>query len=192
MDQTLLTRLVRTTIAAVIGISALSSLSLAAQFSADIVDKSGSSGFASHVYVRDGVVRREMRHSGTLEAVIYRLDKHVMWILQVPEKTYIETDAIQPSAWMCADYSASVKDIATTKKLGSEKVSGYECDKYVIFFKDAKRGKIIQWVSKKLNHPLKVRTVNQRGDMTICYTNIVEKKLPDRLFEIPTEFKRLQ
>ncbi len=178
-------------VAVVLGIGALSGVCSAAQFSADIVEKSGAPGFASHVFVRDNIVRREIRRAGDFEAVIYRLDKGLMWILQIQDKTYIETD-VHPTAWLSADYFDTVKDVAAKKLLGTEKVSGYECEKYLIYFKDTNRGKVTQWVSKKLNFPLKVRVWTPRAEYTIVYTNIVEKNLPDRLFDIPANYSRLQ
>lgn len=185
-------RFAKIAITVVIGVGMLSGLASAAQFSADLVEKSGMPGFASHIYVKDGLIRREIRNPNGAEAVIYRLDKNLMWILQVQDKTYVQTDFSKPTAWMSADFYEGVKDVASKKLLGTEKVAGYDCDKYLIFFTDKNKGKITQWISKKLNFPLKVRVWTPRSDMTLVYSNIQEKKLPDRLFELPQDFSRLQ
>jgi outer membrane lipoprotein-sorting protein len=76
--------------------------------------------------------------------------------------------------------------------MGTEKIQNYECDKFHVVNNDKNMGESTLWISKELNYPLKVYVENPRDKATIIYSNIVEKKLEDHLFVLPSDYSKLE
>lgn len=72
------------------------------------------------------------------------------------------------------------------KRLGTETVNGYKCDKYLITFNDKRMGTITQWFAKKLEYPIKmINKSEMMGEVVTELQNIKTGSIKDSLFKIP-------
>jgi len=62
-----------------------------AEYSADQYMGDGSLMMRSRIYHASGKSRMEMEEGGVNQAIITRMDRKVVWVLMIPEKTYMET-----------------------------------------------------------------------------------------------------
>jgi hypothetical protein len=83
-----------------------------------------------------------------------------------------------------ANPCANQPDI-TCKKIGVETVSGRACDHWEITDKNGKVSNV--WVDEKLHFPIKMAS----ADSTILLTNITEGEPDAALFQIPSDFKKM-
>ena len=72
------------------------------------------------------------------------------------------------------------------KKVGTETVRGYTCDKYVIKTKDGPE-LIDYWVARKLGFPIKF-TEPMEGGATLDVSEITEGPVPDSLMHVPAGY----
>jgi len=166
--------------------------SFAAEFSADMIHKTGKETVKGKVYIKGNKIRQEMVKEGEKGVIIIRMDKGVMWNLMPEEKIYMEMPGMGDVV-SDPEYEKKLDQLAKRKYLGKERVSGYVCKKYEYIYHDKSMGTLIQWFSEKLNYPIKTKTKGQPGgmDMLIEYKNIKEKRLPDSLFEIPPGYTKM-
>ncbi len=189
MVKELFSRLSKLLVIAVMGIFVLSGLSLAAEFSADYIHKMGEEAITGKVYVKEDKVRQEMVKEGKKAVMIIRMDKGVVWHFMPKERMYMEMPSVK-GHYTVVD--KELEKVATKKHLGREKVNGWDCDKYKIIYHDKSMGTGIHWISKKLNYPIKFEMKGASGFTVLTqYKNIKEQKLPDSLFEIPADYKKM-
>ena len=103
------------------------------------------------------------------------------------EKIYMEMSS-QESAAHDPQSDPNIKDKAQIKKLGKETVNGYVCDKYQYSYHDTSLGTVTQWISKKLNYPIKTEVKSSSWYMLIEYKNIQKGNVKDSLFEVPGDY----
>jgi outer membrane lipoprotein-sorting protein len=177
---------------AVVGYFIIPSLSSAAEFSADMIHKTGEQTVKGKVYVKENKIRQEAVQDGEKGVVIIRMDKGLVWNLMPEEKMYMEMPSMGDVA-NDPEYEKKLEEMAEKKYLGKEKVAGYACKKYKYIYRDKSMGTLTQWFSEKLNYPIKTELSGQQGgvEMLIEYTNIKEQKLPDSLFEIPSGYTKM-
>jgi outer membrane lipoprotein-sorting protein len=165
----------------------LASSSIAAEFSADLLLKQGGETMTGKVYVKGDKTRQEFVQQGQKQITILRPDKGVMWVLMPAEKIYMEMSNQEGAAYD-PQLDQNIKDKAQTKFLGKETVNGYECDKYQYIYHDTSMGTSTQWVSKKLNYPIKSEYKSPSGYMLTEYKNIKEGNVQNSLFEVPGDY----
>jgi hypothetical protein len=173
-------------LAALFGILAFSGLAIAAEFSADLIQKMGDEVKKGKIFVKDNKMRMEFEEGIT----IMDLATGKAITIQPEEKIYME----MPGMGAMANAGQVDKDLAkigTKKRLGTEKVNGYKCDKYLITYHDKAMGTMTQWHSKKLNYPIKVVYHGPQGDMVTEYKNIKEGRVRDSLFKPPKGYKKM-
>ena len=169
----------------------LSSMASAAEFSADLIIDNPQGKFAGKVYIKGDKIRQEILKEDMKQVVILRLDKGVTWTLMPENKMYMEISAIGKEA-TDPEIEEKIKDMAEKKSLGKEKVNGYVCEKYQYIYHDKSLGVLTQWLSKRLNYPIKTEYKAEAYHMVTEYKNIKEERIPDSLFEIPSGYQKMQ
>ena len=159
---------------------------LAAEFSADVIQKMGDEVKKGKFFVKGNKMRMEFEEGIT----IMDMATGKTIALQPEEKMYIEMPAMGSPATP-ADSDEELAKIAKKKNIGTEKVNGYQCDKHLITYHDKAMGKMTQWYAKKLNYPIKTVYHGPQGEMVTEYTNIKEGGVNDSLFEVPRGYQKM-
>jgi len=162
----------------------------AAEFSADMIQKSPMGNTNGKVFVKGENLRQEMTMGGQNQIMIFQKDKGVVWVLMPDLKMYMEMPAGGQQN-MAPPTPEEMEKIGDKKDLGEEKVNGYKCKKYRYTSNDPSVGNTTMWISKKLNFPIKTEMDGSSGPMSMEYKNIQEKKLPDSLFKIPAGYQKM-
>lgn len=162
----------------------------ASEFQADFIQKHESIEIKGKFYIKGNKMRTDMDMMGQHMSMITRMDKKVSWNVQHDAKMYFEMP-IPPENDMILRPDEALAKIAVKKKIGSETVNGYACDKYEIVYKDKSKGKIEQWVARKLNFPIKIIYHGPAGVMTTEYYNIQSGSVDSGLFEVPPGFQKM-
>ena len=183
---------------ALLGVAILlvaSGIASAAEFSADVTEKMGTTTMTGKMYVKGLMIRHDTVQGPRQGSAILRMDKKVVWILDPAQKTYMEMPTGgKELAYLSPDdvkATQALKKVATVKKLGRETVNGYPCDKYLLTYKDKSLGTQYQWVSQRLKVPIKVEQKGPKLEMLMEYRNIKEGRVPDSLFQIPAGYKKV-
>jgi outer membrane lipoprotein-sorting protein len=174
-----------------ISLIVFSSMALAAEFSADLIIDNPEGKFTGKVYVKGDKIRQEFLKEDEKQVMILRLDKGVTWTLMPMAKMYMEIPGIGKEA-ADPEIEKKIKDMAEKKSLGKEKVSGYVCEKYQYIYHDKSLGILTQWLSKRLNYPIKTEYKAAAYHMLTEYKNIKEEGIPNSLFEIPSGYQKMQ
>lgn len=176
-------------------ISAFSGVSLASEFSADVVMKGGPMPGTGKVWVKGQKMRQEFGDQAAKMIMIMDLDKGYSWMLMPETKAYIKNKIDTKGKGFSPENFAGMQQgqmKAQIKRLGTEKVNGYKCDKYLITFKDERRGIMTQWFAKKLGYPIKMINKNDMmGEVVTELQNIKRGSVKDSLFKIPSGYKEM-
>jgi outer membrane lipoprotein-sorting protein len=166
----------------------LSGSGIAAEFSADLLLKQAGETTTGKAYVKGDKLRHEYLQQGEKQVMIFRFDKGIMWVLMPAEKIYMEMSSLEGAAHD-PQFDQNIENMAQIKSLGKETVNGYVCDKYQYIYHDTSKGTATQWVSKKLNYPIKSEYKSPSGYyMFTEYKNIKEGKVAGSLFEVPGDY----
>ena len=171
-------------ISLIIGVFILScaAMSMAEDFSADMISTSRGGIFRGKIFVSQDKVRMESPQSIT----ITRIDKKVMWILMPQEKTYME-QALDPTK--IAATSEKVNGEIERKLIGQETIDGRATKKYeVVYNQNGNRVTMFQWLADGLKIPVKLAAGD--NSWTMEYKNIKTGKQPDALFEVPADYQK--
>ena len=172
------------------GVLCLSTVMLAAEFSADQVIKMGGMAMTGKVYVKGAKQRTEMEMMGNKQITIVRPDKGVVWVVMPQTKSYMEvTIPKQASTTASTDPEALLKSRPDAKKLGTATVNGLACTKYQVVQKEQNVTATV-WISTKLKHQIKSEAKTPMGQMSEELKNIKQTRQPDALFEIPKGYKK--
>lgn len=159
------------------------------EFTADMVEHISGKTKMSKIYVKGEKYRLEQEEDGLQIIVIVDQDAGVTRVLLRGEKKYIEMESKDPESLM-NDPFQSFKFLSTRaekKYLGREKVSDYDCDKYVIT--DQGQDLMTQWISQSLKFPIKI--VNHTTKMSMELRNIQEELVENALFQIPAGYEKM-
>ncbi len=156
----------------------------AAEFSADMESKSkGQIVSQGKIFMKGDLSRQEMTMGGRQVIIINRPDKSLAWTLMVQGKSYLEVpvnhedEEIMPGNW-------GVELAKGSKKLGNETVNGIKCNKYELTNEGEK---VTYWISEKDDVPVRIIS----SDMEINYRNINFDTQPDKLFQVPTGYRKI-
>lgn len=162
-------------------------LAAGAQFSADMVQKASGQTHTMRYYQGDQKMRTEMKTEDGRQAVsIMDLKARKMYTLMPEEKMYMEIPLGGDTAAWAAD-DKTREEYYEMKKVGTETVNGYVCDKYTLIPKKQGLEKSITWISQKLGYPIK--SVGQSYSMELI--NIKEGTQPAALFTIPKGYQKM-
>lgn len=196
MNRTILIR-ARVVIAVVLmGMFLLTGACLAAEFSASVTQKMTSKqmkgmnmDMSGKMYVKGIMQRQEISSPMGKQIMIMRPDKGLMWMITPANKTYTEIKTPKVDAKTKPTIESMIKKNPNLKKIGSEKISGYTCDKYK-FTDKARNASGTIWISTKLQQEVKTSIQSPQGSMTMSLSNIKEAKQPDSLFTVPKGYKK--
>jgi outer membrane lipoprotein-sorting protein len=162
----------------------LASSTQAAEFTAKWVAKANGEENSGKMYLKNGKERNEFPGG----VIIRRPDKKVIWLLSPQSKSYSEMSTDSPkSDVQIMPYTAEhIKD--QMKKIGTETVNGYECDKFE--FKSPSGKAQHFWISQDLGVPLKMMSAD--GSFSSELTDIKQENLDDSLFELPPGYTKMQ
>ena len=159
----------------------------AVEFTATWVAKADGEENSGKMYMKDGKERNEFPGG----IIIRRPDKNVIWLLSPQSKSYTEMSMDSPKSdvQIMPHTAEHIKD--QMKKIGTETVNGYECDKYeTTMGPEGKSQKQYIWVAPKLGVPIKM--VSEDGSFSLEYKDIKPEKLEDSLFELPKGYRKMQ
>ncbi|RLJ21584.1 hypothetical protein DJ030_03830 [bacterium endosymbiont of Escarpia laminata] len=158
----------------------------AAEWTADFVKTDGQMRDVSKVYIKGDKRREEMTHRGQTESIVlFNPGSHQIITLMPSERMFMEIP-MSPDQEMFSKGPGS--DLASGKPLGTEKISGYLCDKY---HQESAEGAVTVWVSRKLQYPIRIEVMDLDGGKSVMtYENIQEKSLPDSLFSVPAGYNK--
>ncbi len=173
---------------ALVSLLAFFRLAPAAEFSADMIQKRGGMTTEGKAYIKGKKIRMEMEMGGGRAITIMNMETGVTWQLMPEQKIYMEMRGGFAKAGE-AQWDEDLSKIADKKRVGTEKVSGYVCDKYEIIYHDKSMGKMTQWYSRKLEYPIKIL---YKGEVISEYRNIKEGGVKDSMFQIPPGYQKMQ
>lgn len=177
-------------LATVIGLTIFTWAASAAEFQADFIQKHQGMEIKGKYYVKGNKTRTDMDMMGQKMSNIIRMDKNMQWNVQHDAMMYFEMP-IPPESTQTLQPDEELKKIAVKKKIGSETINGYKCDKYEIIYHDKSMGKMTQWFSRKLDFPIKIIYHGPQGVMSTEYKNIQSGNVKESLFEVPQGFQKM-
>jgi len=166
---------------------ALVGMARSAEFSADMVTLQGGQESVAKTFYKGNLYRMEMEQGGQKSISIGNMAERVVWALDPASKTYFEFRGDQAQAPGSAEVDKDV--VKEIKKLGTETIQGYPCEKTQIVYKDPAMGTMMMWFSQKLGVALRMEYPN--NSVTIEYRNIKEGAQADSLFTIPAGYKKM-
>ena len=154
-----------------------------------MVTKVGGMEIPGNIYVKDKLVRNEVQTAGIASIHILRPDKKVVWIIMPRQKTYMEMPITQEAQQKLLPLTESQK--AKMKKVGTETINGYACDKYeTTMSHQGKSMKVFTWVATDLGMPIKI--VSEDGSFSMEYKDIKPGEVADFLFDVPQDYKKIK
>ena len=165
------------------------SLVQAAEFTATMVTKAGGVEIPGKIYVKENKVRNEVQAGGQTSIHILRPDKKVVWIIMPQQKAYLEMPITQEAQQKMLPLTEDQK--AKMKKVGTETINGYACDKYeTTMSHQGKPMQVFTWVATDLGVPIKI--VSEDGSFSMEYKDIKPGQVADSLFDVPQDYKKMQ
>jgi hypothetical protein len=168
----------------------------ASEFLADVVTKGGMMSGTGKIWVKGQKSRQEMGDQAEKMIIIMDLDQGFQWTLIPDNKMYIKTKVETKGKGFKPENFAGMQQgpmEAQIKRMGTESVKGYKCDKYLVTFKNKEMGTMTQWFAVNLGYPIKII---HKGDLTAEtiteLENIKKTSVSDNLFIIPTGYKEMK
>ncbi len=159
----------------------------AAQFSATMLIKDGGKLMPGKIYAQDGKLRQEFNDEAGQTITIVRPDLKVYWIIIPRERAYAEMPL---KLKLPGQFIQIPSDALSKRPLGKETVEGYEAEKYQVMVRGSLAPEIqTVWVATKLGTPVKMTA--RAGKFSVEYQNIKEGSQPERLFNLPPGYKKL-
>lgn len=167
----------------------------ASEFLADVVMKGGGMSDDGKVWVKGHKSRQEIGTAAEKMIVIMDMDQGLQWTLMPDIKMYMKTKipakgkGFHPESFVGMQQGPMEAQI---KRIGSETVKGYKCDKYLFTFKNKQMGTMTQWFSIKLGYPIK--TINKSdmlGEVITELQNIKITNIRDDLFIVPSGYQEM-
>jgi hypothetical protein len=159
-----------------------------AEFSAKMVLIQQGQDTLGKIYVKDGKMRQEFLDDRGHTITIVRRDKHRVWVILPFENTYVE----MPLGFHLPGQFLQIPPEAISKRqVCTEEMGGYQVDRIEVTLRGGPLGTTRQtfWVAPKLGLPIKTVTADRQ--YSVEYRDIQEKKLEDRLFEVPPGCRRV-
>jgi hypothetical protein len=165
-------------------------LTQAAEFTAKVVTKAGGKEIPGKVYVKGKKARHEIKIAGQPNIQILRPDKNLIWVIIPQQKAYMEMPLTQESQEKMF-INVTEKQKAKMKKVGTETVNNYACDKYeTTIIHQGKPAKFYVWIATDLGTPIKL--ASQDGSFSSECKNIKTGGVSDSLFEPPQGYNKMK
>jgi len=162
---------------------------IAAEFSADMIDTQGDFVKKSKLYVKGDKYSIEVDEDGQQLLVIVDMKNNQTIIVVYSDKEFVaipsdDMRSVMSDPFQGYIYTASMGE---EKAAGTETVNGYECDKFVVSMQDT--DVMTKWVAKKLNFPIKI-VAHGIQEQVMELSNIVEGPVEESKFKIPEGFTK--
>jgi hypothetical protein len=159
----------------------------AAQFSAQMVVRDGEKLALGKIFVQDGKMRQEFDDVEGQTITIVRPDLKKVWVIFPRKCAYLE---LPLKTELPGQFIQIPPDALAKRLVDKETVNGYEAEKYEVTVAGGlgpERQTI--WMAVKLGVPIKL--VSREKDFSVEYKYIIEGPQPERLFNLPPDYKRL-
>ena len=182
--------------ACLITMAAFSGVAAASEFTAAFVMKGGPMSGKGKIWVKGNKMRQEFGDQLGKMVTIIDLDQGMHWVIIPEGKMYMKNTIETTGEGFRPENFAGMQQgqmKAKVKLVGSEKVNGYACDKYVVTFENKEMGTMTQWFAKKLEYPIK--TINespQMGKIVTVLENIKKESVKDDLFKVPAGYEEMK
>ena len=167
----------------------------ASEFLADVVMKGGMMSGDGKVWVKGQKMRQEMGTGAEKMIMIMDLDQGFQWTLMPDSKMYMKTkieakgQGFRPESFVGMQQGPMEAQI---KRIGTETLNGYKCDKYLFTFKNKQMGTMTQWFSIKLGYPIKiVNKSDMMGEVITELHNIKKTSVRDDLLIVPSDYQEM-
>jgi len=178
---------------AVLGLVGLAATCLADEYSADMIQNAGGQTRQGKVFIKGTKQRMDIEQQGQKMSMVFDLSTKQSIMINHSQKMYMPLMAGAGQAPTAEWSEEAMQQFGEYKKVGSETVNGYKCDKYELIFKDKAMGKATHWITRKHKRPIKVtHTGGPGGDMTMEYKNIQDGGVKDSVFEIPAGYTKME
>jgi len=166
-------------------------------FSADMILQGANRGdmATGKIYFSPPKWRMDMNIQGRQAINIFDATTKVGYMMMPAQKIYMEMHADRAIGGrpmrarpMNPENPCSEDSNMTCKKLGTETVNGRTTDKWELTPKDGNDGTLTAWIDQKLHFPIK--THGATGD-EMELTNVKEATQPANLFEIPSDYRKI-
>ncbi len=177
----------RSFIVALLSIVLLAGEVRAAEFSAQVITHFQGKETRGQVYVKGQRLRQEFPSGSRTRIVIYNADTKMAWMVMPERKTYLE---IPVSEEMIRDLMQVTKDQTAMKPLGSEKINGYDSDKYeTVFRTNGGEVRHYAWIAKKLGMIIKTESLDKSFSRE--YREIKEGEIPEAVLAPPPDYQKV-
>jgi len=181
--------------AGLITMAAFSGTAEASEFLADVVMKGGMMSGDGKVWVKGQKMRQEMGSGAEKMIIIMDLDQGFQWMLMPDMKMYMKTKIQAKGKGFRPENFVGMQKgpmEAQLKRIGTETVAGYKCEKYLLTFKNKQMGTMTQWFSIKLSYPIKmVNKSDMMGEVITELQNIKKASIRDDLFIVPSDYQEM-
>lgn len=182
--------------AGLITMTAFSGLAEASEFLADFVIKGEMMSDNGKLWVKGHKARQEMGAQADKMIMIMDLDQGFQWTLMPDVKMFIKTKVHSNGKGFRPENFVGMQQgpmEAQIKRLETETVKGYKCDKYLFTFKNKEMGTMTQWFAIKLGYPIKIiNTSDTVGEVITELQNIKEASVRDDLFIVPSDYQEIE
>jgi len=177
----------------------------AAEFTADIFERIFNHDVTGKIYVKDDKYRMDLLDKKTKEKPVITVDRKGGFtrLFNAEIKQYQEIKNFSFQAFMVDPFQSLEKwdSVLQKKKVGTESVAGYVCNKYEYYDGTAKLAEA--WVARDLNFPVKMHIKSGRsdgsikvktniGDTIVKLSNIKKVSVNATLFEIPAGYAKAE
>jgi hypothetical protein len=174
---------------AVLAVAPARTAELAAEF---LRWSDGEEPDVSKVFIKGDLRREEILDEGEVGTIsITRPDEGVVWNLMPDEKMYMVVPLIE-------DASVTILNVdgldahGKVKVLGTEEVSGFECEVREYSLEDSGRGVAKVWYATALEFPIRIVQRIDSEQFTMEYRKIEVGPVPDSMFEVPPGYTQLE
>jgi len=182
--------------AGLITLTAFFGIAEASEFLADFVIKGGTMSDSGKLWVKGNKARQEMGAQADKMIMIMDLDQGSQWTLMPDVKMFIKTKIQSNGKGFRPENFVGMQQgpmEAQIKRVGTESVKGYKCDKYLFTFKNRKLGTMTQWFAIKLGYPIKIiNTSDMMGEVITELHNIKKTSVRDDLFIVPSDYQEIK
>jgi hypothetical protein len=134
--------------------------------------------------------RHEIKIAGQNNIQILRADKNLIWVVIPQQKAYMEMPLTQ-EAQEKMFLNITEKQKAKMKKVGTETVNNYACDKYeTTITHQGKPTKFYIWIATDLGAPIKLAA--EDGSFSSECKDIKTGDVSASLFEPPQGYKKMK
>ncbi len=170
----------------------------AAEFEADLVIEGPMGAMTGKIYVKGDRQRQDMTGEMGRTGVITSGEEGATLILLHDQQAYMEmSEGQSPLTGMNApDLDGLTAEGEGAKgqkmeKLGNETVEGYLCEKIRLVDEGSPESSTLIWFSHELGFLLKAVHQSPEGTSTVQYRNIVAGAVADSVFDVPSDYRRL-